>query len=85
MTSDQHPERTGTVFDIGYQTYAGEREGRSRAWKTMLWDGVKNGMGIGRGGWAKFLPWLVLSPDHRSPASSLPPSAPFFEQFGFDV
>ena len=61
MTTDQ-TERTGTVFDIGYQTYEGEREGRSRAWQTIFWDGVKNGMGIGRGGWAKFLPWLVVSP-----------------------
>ena len=84
MTSDQLPERTGTVFDIGYQTYAGEREGRSRAWKTMLWDGVKNGMGIGRGGWAKFLPWLVLSPTIATGLVFAAIGA-FFEQFGFDV
>lgn len=84
MTSDQHPERTGTVFDIGYQSYAGEREGRSRAWKTMLWDSVKNGMGIGRGGWAKFLPWLVLSPTIATGLVFAAIGA-FFEQIGFDV
>ena len=84
MTSDQQPERTGTVFDIGYQSYAGEREGRSRAWKTMLWDSVKNGMGIGRGGWAKFLPWLVLSPTIATGLVFAAIGA-FFEQFGFDV
>ena len=84
MTTDQHPERTGTVFDIGYQSYAGEREGRSRAWKTMLWDSVKNGMGIGRGGWAKFLPWLVLSPTIATGLVFAAIGA-FFEQIGFDV
>ena len=84
MTSDQQPERTGTVFDIGYQSYAGEREGRSRAWKTMLWDSVKNGMGIGRGGWAKFLPWLVLSPTIATGLVFAAIGA-FFEQIGFDV
>ena len=84
MTTDQHPERTGTVFDIGYQSYSGEREGRSRAWKTMLWDSVKNGMGIGRGGWAKFLPWLVLSPTIATGLVFAAIGA-FFEQIGFDV
>ena len=62
MASEYNAERSGTVFDIGYRSYEGEREGRTRAWKTIFWDGVKNGMGIGRGGWAKFLPWLVVSP-----------------------
>ena len=83
MTTDQ-TERTGTVFDIGYQSYAGEREGRSRAWQTIFWDGVKNGMGIGRGGWAKFLPWLVLSPTIATGLVFAAIGA-FFEQFGFDV
>ncbi len=83
MTCDQHPERAGTVFDIGYQTYAGEREGRSRAWKTIFWDGVKNGMGIGRGGWAKFLPWMVVAPAIAT-GLVFAAIAAFFEQFGFD-
>ena len=84
MTSDQHPERTGTVFDIGYQSYAGEREGRSRAWQTIFWDGVKNGMGIGRGGWAKFLPWLVVSPAILT-GLVFAAIAAFFEQIGVET
>ena len=84
MTSDQNTERTGTVFDIGYQTYAGEREGRSRAWQTIFWDGVKNGMGIGRGGWAKILPWLVVSPAILT-GIVFAAIAAFFEQLGLEV
>ena len=84
MTSDQQTERTGTVFDIGYQTYEGEREGRSRAWQTIFWDGVKNGMGIGRGGWAKFLPWLVVSPAILT-GLVFAAIAAFFEQLGLEV
>lgn len=84
MTTDQNTERTGTVFDIGYQTYEGEREGRGRAWQSMIIDGVKNGMGIGRGGWAKFLPWLVLSPTIATGVVFAAIGA-FFEQLGFDL
>ena len=84
MTTERNPERTGTVFDIGYQTYEGVREGRGRAWQSMFWDGVKNGMGIGRGGWAKFLPWLVLSPTIATGIVFAALGA-FFQQFGFEV
>ena len=84
MISDQNTERTGTVFDIGYQTYEGEREGRGRAWQTIFWDGVKNGMGIGRGGWAKILPWLVVSPAILT-GLVFAAIAAFFEQLGLEV
>lgn len=83
MTADQNTERTGTVFDIGYQTYEGEREGRSRAWQTIFWDGVKNGMGIGRGGWAKILPWIVVSPAILT-GLVFAAIAAFFEQIGVE-
>ena len=84
MAYDQNTERAGTVFDIGYQSYEGAREGRSRARRTMFWDGVKNGMGIGRGGWAKFLPWLVVAPTIIT-GLIFAGIAIFFEQLGFDV
>ena len=83
MTTDQQ-ERAGTVFDIGYQSYEGIREGRNRAWKSLIIDGVKNGMGIGRGGWAKFLPWLVLSPTIIT-GLVFAAIAAFFEQLGIEV
>lgn len=52
---------TGTVFDIGYQRYAGEREGRNRAHLAVFKDGVRTALGLGRGGRAKILPWFFLA------------------------
>lgn len=57
MASDQ---RTGEVFDLGYQRYDGPREGRSRARKAMYWNGVRIVLGIGRGAKAKILPLLLF-------------------------
>ena len=50
----------GTVFDIGYRGYAGEREGRSRGLKAVFTDGVRTALGLGRGGKAKILPWFFI-------------------------
>jgi ABC-2 type transport system permease protein len=52
---------TGTVFDIGYQRYAGEREGRNRSRLAVFKDGVRTALGLGRGGRAKILPWLFIA------------------------
>lgn len=52
---------TGTVFDIGYRNYAGEREGRGRAFKAIFTDGVRIALGLGRGPRAKVLPWLFIA------------------------
>ena len=50
----------GTVFDIGYQRYDGPREGRGRARLAVFKDGVRTALGLGRGGWAKVLPWSFI-------------------------
>ena len=50
----------GTVFDIGYQRYDGPREGRGRARRAVFRDGVRAALGLGRGGWAKILPWSFI-------------------------
>jgi len=84
VASERQTTRTGTVFDIGYQSYQGVREGRARAWRSIFWDGIKNGMGIGRGGWAKFLPWLVLAPTIII-GLVFAAMAAFFEQLGIEV
>ena len=52
----------GTVFDIGYRRYEGPREGRNLARRALFVDAVRNSLGIGRGGWAKLLPWLFVAP-----------------------
>ena len=51
----------GTVFDIGYQRYTGAREGRNRARYAVFKDGVRNALGLGRGGRAKVLPWFFIA------------------------
>lgn len=52
---------SGTVFDIGYQRYTGQREGRGRARMAVFKDGVRTALGLGRGGRAKILPWFFLA------------------------
>jgi ABC-2 type transport system permease protein len=51
----------GEVFDIGYQRYAGPREGRARARMALWVDGVRTAIGLGRGWPAKVLPALLLA------------------------
>ena len=51
---------TGTVFDIGYQRYTGQREGRQRARIAIFKDGLRAAFGFGRGGRAKVLPWFFV-------------------------
>jgi ABC-2 type transport system permease protein len=51
----------GTVFDIGYQSYTGVREGRGRARLAVFKDGLRISLGFGRGGRAKILPWAFIA------------------------
>lgn len=52
---------TGTVFDIGYQSYSGNREGLRRARLAVFKDGLRIALGFGRGGRAKVLPWFFIA------------------------
>ena len=52
---------TGTVFDIGYQSYTGVREGRRRSRIAVYKDGLRAALGLGRGPRAKILPWFFIS------------------------
>src|SRR5215212_9457571 len=51
---------TGTVFDIGYQSYTGRREGRGRGRLAVYKDGLRSALGLGRGARAKILPWFFI-------------------------
>ena len=51
----------GDVFDIGYQSYTGRREGRGRARRAVYKDGVRAALGLGRGPRAKVLPWFFIA------------------------
>lgn len=52
---------SGTVFDIGYRNYTGEREGIERSQRAVFKDGVRIALGLGRGGRAKILPWFFIA------------------------
>ena len=54
------PKAGGVVFDIGYQRYAGPREGRRRARLAVYKDGFRKVLGLGRGAKAKLLPWACI-------------------------
>jgi ABC-2 type transport system permease protein len=51
---------SGTVFDIGYRSYTGTREGRNRSRRAVYKDGLRAALGFGRGIRAKTLPWFFL-------------------------
>jgi ABC-2 type transport system permease protein len=51
----------GTVFDIGYQRYAGVREERDRPRLAVFKDGVRAALGLGRPPRAKVLPWFFIA------------------------
>jgi ABC-2 type transport system permease protein len=51
---------TGTVFDIGYQGYKGERLGRSYSRGAIYRNGIRTALGFGRGARAKALPWSFI-------------------------
>lgn len=55
------PNASSVVFDIGYQRYAGPREGRRRARLAVYKDGVRKALGLGRGAKTKLLPWAFIS------------------------
>ena len=50
----------GEVYDIGYQPYAGPREGRARARWALWLNGVRAALGLGRGWSSKVLPIILL-------------------------
>lgn len=53
-------ERSGEVYDIGYQRYDGPREGRARARQAIWINGLRTALGLGRGWTAKLLPILLF-------------------------
>ena len=53
--------KAGVVFDIGYQRYAGPREGRACARRAVYRDGLRKALGLGRGARTKLLPWGLIS------------------------
>ena len=53
-------DQTGAVYDLGYEPYEGERNGRSGARRTVVADGLRRVLGLRRKGRRKVLPWALL-------------------------
>jgi ABC-2 type transport system permease protein len=49
------------IFDLGYQQYEGERQGRWGRRRAIWRDGVRISLGLGRGAAAKIAPWLLIA------------------------
>jgi ABC-2 type transport system permease protein len=51
---------TGTIYDIGYRRYDGERLGRWHTLTTLAGHGLRSAFGFGRGDRARLLPFSLL-------------------------
>jgi len=50
----------GTVYDLGYARYEGERLGRRVAMRAIVVDGMRRALGLRRKARAKVLPWFLI-------------------------
>ncbi len=48
------------IFDLGYQSYEGDRTSRWARRRAIWRDGIRISLGLGRGAGAKFAPWLLI-------------------------
>jgi ABC-2 type transport system permease protein len=51
----------GSIYDLGYQGYEGQRLGRQAAVRALFWHTVRSCYGIGRGGRAKIAPFSLAT------------------------
>lgn len=49
----------GAIYDIGYRNYEGARLGRGYAFRTLYVHSLRSAFGLGRGGRALWIPWLL--------------------------
>lgn len=53
--------RPGEIFDIGYRRYEGARLGRGYAFRTLYLHSLRSVFGLGRGGRALIIPWILFA------------------------
>jgi ABC-2 type transport system permease protein len=54
------PRAAGTIYDLGYQRYAGDRLGRLNAVRTLFTFSLRTAYGLGRGDRSKLIPGGIL-------------------------
>lgn len=55
------PEPAGTIYDIGYRHYDGQRLGRRGAMAAIVGAGLRAVFGLGRSARSKILPWGTIA------------------------
>jgi ABC-2 type transport system permease protein len=55
------PRTAGTIYDLGYQRYRGERLGRANAIRSLFKFSFRTAFGLGRGSRSKAIPVIVVS------------------------
>jgi len=53
-------DRSGAVYDLGYEPFEGERSGRKGARKAVYFDGIRRVLGLRRKARRKVMPWMLL-------------------------
>ena len=55
------PRAAGTIYDLGYQQYRGERLGRANAIRSLFIFSFRTAFGLGRGSRSKVIPVIVIA------------------------
>lgn len=72
---------TGSIYDIGYRRYEGQRLGRGHAIRSLFNHSLRSSYGLGRGGRAKIAP-IILGILALLPAVAIVAALTLFAQFG---
>jgi len=71
----------GSIYDLGYQRYEGQRLGRAAAIRSLYAHSLRSSFGIGRGGRAKIAP-IILGIIVLIPAVAIVAAMTIFARFG---
>jgi ABC-2 type transport system permease protein len=72
---------TGSIYDIGYRRYDGQRLGRGHAIRSLFFHSLRSSFGVGRGGRAKIAP-IILGILALLPSVAIVAALTLFAQFG---
>ena len=84
MTTVDHRDATGEVFDLGYRPYEGDRESRTLALRVIWRDSIRSSLGLGRSLSSKLLPIVIIGLAF-APAVIMMVIIGFVASFGGDV
>ena len=83
MTGATQPSRAGSIYDLGYRRYEGQRLGRAYALRSLVVHSYRTTFGLGRSGRAKAAPF-ILGAIATLPAVIIVGGLTVAARFGFD-